>query len=279
MDILIRGQEPGEEFSEELLLRAHHRLLEDDRGNRHYAGHYRDVQNWIGGSDVSPRSAVHVPPPPAEVESLMADLAAFINRADIPPLAQAALSHGQFEAIHPFVDGNGRIGRGLVAVTLRRRRVATQVVVPVAAAMLADVDRYFDTLVTYRRGDAAAMVSYLTRAAAHAAAEAVVSAERLSMMPEQWRDRARPRAGSGTSLLIDELIANPVLDAAMAQRITTRSAPRTYDALDRLTEAGVLRETTGAARGRVWVAGDVMDEIEDLDERIGTRAKPARHWS
>lgn len=278
MDLLIRGQEPGQGLSEELLLRAHRDLLEDDRENRHYAGRYRDVQNWIGGSDVSPRTAVHVPPPPAEVEPLMTDLVAFINRDDIPPLAQAALAHGQFEAIHPFVDGNGRIGRGLIAVALRRGRVATQVVVPVAAAMLADVDRYFEILVAYRQGDAEAMVNYLTRAAAHATAESAVSAQRLSSMPEHWRARARPRAGSGASLLIDELVARPVLDAAAAQQITGRSAPRAYEALDRLTEAGVLRETTGAARGRVWVAADVMDEIEDLDERIGTRAKPAKHW-
>lgn len=278
MEVLVRGQAPGGDFSPELALTAHHSLLEGDRGNRSYAGRYRDVQNWIGGSDVSPRNAVHVPPPPGEVAPLMADLATFLNRDDIPPLAQAALAHAQFEAIHPFVDGNGRIGRGLIAVTLRRRRVATQVVVPVAAAMLADVDRYFDTLVAYRRGDAAAMVSYLSRAAAHATAEAAVSAERLTTMPNQWRDRARPRAGSGAAALIDELTAHPVLDAAAAQRISGRSAPRTYEALDRLTDAGVLRETTGAARDRVWVAADVMDEIEDLDERIGARAAPAKHW-
>lgn len=278
MDILVRGQEPGGEFSPEIALTAHHRLLQTDRRNHSHAGRYRDMQNWIGGSDVSPRNAVHVPPPPDEVEPLMADLAAFLNRDDVPPLAQTALAHAQFEAIHPFVDGNGRIGRGLIAVALRRRRVATQVVVPVAAAMLADVDRYFDTLTAYRRGDAAAMVSYLTRAAAHATTEAAVSAQRLSAMPQQWREQARPRAGSGAALLIDELTAHPVLDATAAQGLIDRSAPRTYEALERLTECGVLRETTGAARDRVWVAVDVMDEIEDLDERIGARSLPPKHW-
>lgn len=278
MDSLIGAQKPGARFHADSLLTAHGALLKDDRDNGHYAGRYRDVQNWIGPGDFSPRKAVHVPPPPEEVRPLMNDLARFMNRSDMPPMAQAALAHGQFEAIHPFVDGNGRIGRGLIAVTLRRRAVAQQIVVPAAATMLADVDTYFDTLVAYRRGDAQGMVSYINKAADHATAEAAVSAKRLSELPDKWRDQVRPRARSGASVLIDELTATPVLDAATAQRITGRSAPRAYEALDRLTEAGVLREATGAARDRVWVTADVMDEIEDLDDRIGRRAKPAKHW-
>ncbi|MGH2602750.1 MAG: Fic family protein [Haloechinothrix sp.] len=279
MTMLIHDQEPGRPFREASLLTAHRALLENDPLEGRYAGRYRDVQNWIGGSDFSPRDAVHVPPPPQEVEPLMADLTSFVNRDDLPPLAQAALAHGQFEAIHPFTDGNGRIGRGLIAVVLRRRAVTRQVMVPVAATMLADVDAYFDALITYRRGDAGALVSYLAAAADAATSEASVSAERLGEMPQKWRDSVRPRANSSAAKLIDNLVANPVINAQIAQKMTGSAAPRTYEAIEKLTDAGVLREITGGARNRVWVASDVASEIADLDERIGRRARPSKRWT
>lgn len=243
-----------------------------------YAGRFRDMQNWLGGSDFSPRDAIHVPPPAHEVEPLIADLADFVNRDDVPPLAQAAISHGQFEAIHPFTDGNGRIGRSLIALTLRRRAVARQVVVPVASAMLADVDTYFETLIGYRRGDATGLISYMTGAAESATAEAGVSAQRLSQMPARWRDEVRPRANSSADRLVNGLLARPIFNAAIAQQMTGSSAPRTYEAIERLESAGVLREITGGARNRVWAVDEVMAEVSDLDERIGRRAKPSNRW-
>ncbi|UYM07747.1 Fic family protein [Solicola gregarius] len=279
MSTLIRDQGPGEPFKETSVLEAHRDLLEDDLLERRYAGQYRDVQNWIGGSDFSPRNAVHLPPPATEVAPLMADLTSFMNRDDMPPVAQAALAHGQFEAIHPFPDGNGRIGRGLIAAILRRRGVARQVVVPVAATMLADVDAYFDALVAYRRGAAGTLVAYLATAAANATGEASISAERLGAMPQTWRDLVRPRANSSAAKLIDGLVTNPVINAPAAQRITGSATPRTYQAIERLSEAGVLREITGRSRSRVWVASDVVTEIGDLDERIGRRTRPSKRWA
>lgn len=136
----------GGPLTETAILRAHGRLLEGDPLGGQFAGRYRIQQNWIGGSDFTPRGAVHVPPPHDLVADRMADLVDFANRDDLPALAQAALVHGQFEAIHPFTDGNGRVGRGIISASLRRRGVTRTVVVPVAAAMLADVDTYFDRL-------------------------------------------------------------------------------------------------------------------------------------
>lgn len=147
-----------------------------------------------------------------------------------------------------------------------------------ASEALADVDHYFATLTGYRRGDAAAMISYLNRSAAHATAEAAVSAERLSAMPEGWRDRVNPRARSGAAVLIDELTAHPVLDAARAQQVIGRRAPRADEAWIVSPRQASSARRRARHRGRVWVAGDVMDEIEDLDERIGARATPDKRW-
>lgn len=278
MTALVDHHAPGAPVNEEELLRAHGILLADDLLESRHAGRYRDMQNWIGGSDFSPRDAVHVPPPPDEVRPLMADLAGFASRDDVAPLAQAAIAHAQFEAIHPFTDGNGRVGRGLIAVVLRRRGVTRRIVIPVASAMLADVDAYFESLISYRHGDAEQMIDYLARASATAAQESRVSAQALDALPARWTATVRPRANSSAERLLAGLLENPVLDAKSAGQITGSAPPRTYEAIDRLVDHGVLREVTGSARGRVWVADDVMAEVADLDARIGQRAKPSARW-
>ena len=108
--------------------------MRDDPGESAYAGRLRDMQNWIGGSDHSPRGALYVPPPPETVADYLADLLDYANRDDVPTLVQAAIAHAQFESIHPFTDGNGRIGRALINTVLRRRGATTRVVIPLASA-------------------------------------------------------------------------------------------------------------------------------------------------
>lgn len=117
------------------MLEAHRLLMKDDWNEKAYAGRVRDVQNWIGGSDYNP-CAVYIPPPAALVDTLMDDLIRYANRDGIPAITQAAIAHAQFESIHPFSDGNGRIGRALISARRRRRQLAQRTVVPVASAML-----------------------------------------------------------------------------------------------------------------------------------------------
>ncbi|WP_201295193.1 MULTISPECIES: Fic family protein [Nocardia] len=111
----------GESITEDVLLEIHRRLLAGTRLAEH-GGSLRDVQNWIGGSSFNPCSAAFVPPPPELVPELMEDLISFCNSDDLPAVAQAAIAHAQFETIHPFIDGNGRTGRALIHLILRRRR-------------------------------------------------------------------------------------------------------------------------------------------------------------
>ena len=167
-------------LTHQALLDAHHALLDGDLLEGQYAGHYRPVQNWVGGSDFSPRGAVHVPPPPDRVKPLMDDLIAFAARGDVPAVAQAAIVHGQFEAIHPFTDGNGRIGRALIGAVYRHRALTSMTTVPVAAAMLADIDTYFTHLASYRAGHIEPLVRYVAQCTITAAEAALVSADRLA---------------------------------------------------------------------------------------------------
>ena len=143
---MLTATSVGSEVTLTQLLRAHEILMADDPGELRHAGKLRPVQNWVGGSDHSPLRALLVPPPPEDVLACMDDLIAFCNREDLPALVQAALAHAQFESIHPFTDGNGRIGRALINLILRRRGVTDRVVVPLASAFGARREKYFALL-------------------------------------------------------------------------------------------------------------------------------------
>lgn len=250
------------------VLNAHRKLLGDDIRDGRYAGKLRTVQNWIGGSDYSPRGAIHVPPPPESVDGYMDDLLRFVNRADIPVLVQAGIAHAQFESIHPFTDGNGRIGRALINAILRRRGVTTRLVVPIASALVADVEQYFARVNAYRDGHAGQFVAHLAQATAHAADEAQTSARLFAELPSMWRAEVRPRAGSATAKVIDILLESPVLDIEIAALRTGAGHSSVYDALARLTAAGVLHEVTRSKRDRAWAATDVLAEIDALNARL-----------
>lgn len=266
---------PAGTIEAETLTSAHRALMKDDPHEREQAGMLRTVQNWIGGSDHSPRGAMYVPPPWESVEGYLADLVAFANRDDMPALAQAAIAHAQFESIHPFTDGNGRIGRALVNTILRRRGATRRVVVPLASSLVARRDAYFDTLGAYRAGDAAPIISAFASAAAISAAESKVSAGRLAEAPQSMRDMlGTVRAGSAAAKVLAVLPSRPVLSAADAVEVTGASASSTYEALGRLAEAGVLRALTARKRNQIWGATLILDELEDLGVRIEVASRP-----
>lgn len=256
------------------LTTAHRALMQDDPIEHEYAGRMRDMQNWIGGSDYSPRGALYVPPPPETVTAYMDDLIRFSNRDDVSALAQAAIAHAQFESIHPFTDGNGRIGRALVNAILRRRGTTSRVVIPIASALVARRERYFDLLSDYREGRAAPIVSSFAAAARIAAAESQTTASRLHSIPEQWAQAlGRVRRGSATHQLLSALTTNPVLTAEDAGKSVDAPQSSIYASIERLANAGILAPLTDRKRDRVWGATVILEELEDLNRRIGIAAR------
>ena len=253
------------------VLAAHRPLMADDPYERHDAGKLRVVQNWISGSDRSPLGAVHVPPAPARVPELMDDLVAFMRRTDLDPVVQAAVAHAQFESIHPFHDGNGRLGRSLINAVWRYRGTTTRMAVPIASAIVADREEYFGLVNHYRTGDAEAFCAYLAEATARSAVEAEVSAQRLAELPARWHEEVRPRAGSAAATLLQLLPSSPVVDASDVARLTGASTARAYATITRLVEAGVLRPITASRRDAAWAAGDVLDEADLLVDRLRLR--------
>jgi len=274
LDDLIRSVEGGSEISLDNVFRAHRTLMADDPHDRSYAGRIRDMQNWIGGSDHSPRGALYVPPPARTVSSYLDDLISFTNRDDVNVLAQAAIAHAQFESIHPFTDGNGRIGRALINTVLRRRGVTRRVVVPLASAIVARREAYFETLSDYRAGDAGPIIESFSVATTIAAAESRVTADRLAHMPETWRQAAgQPRAGSAPAKLLAGLLDLPVFSAEDAELRVGGATSSVYAGINRLHETGVIRPLTKRTRNQIWVATSVADELDDLGVRIAARAR------
>lgn len=253
------------------ILHAHKLLMREDPAERGYAGRVRDVQNWIGGSHFSPRNALYVPPPPDLVPDYLTDLLSFANRDDIDPIAQAAIVHAQFESIHPFTDGNGRIGRALIGAVLRRRGVTPATVLPVASALAADTDHYFQLLTAYRTGDAEAIITDVVLCVEVAAREARGTARSFAKYADAWRQMVDVRAGSATDSLLNVLVGVPVFTAEQLIERTGLADRAVYRAIEQLQKSRIIAEVTNRKRDRVYAVTDVLDEFEDLDDRIRSR--------
>ncbi len=275
MTTAVRAAERDAPFTLDDLLEVHRTLLRHDPDTGAWAGHLRGEQNWIGGSDHSPRDALFVPPPPGLVGPLVADLVRFCSRTDTDPIAQAAIAHAQFETIHPFADGNGRTGRALVHVLLRRGALARRTVVPVSTVLLADVDGYFAGLTDYRSGRLDLWLTRFAAATSLAASAGQRLAAELAELRLAWNDSCRPRRGSAGAVIIERLLQQPVVDIEVLRTIAPGVADKNlYRAVDRLVEVDVLAELSGGGRNRVWAAVDVLDLLEGFESSLGRRRLP-----
>lgn len=258
----------------------HRRLLEGTHLAQH-AGQLRNVQNWIGGSDYNPCSAAYVPPPPEEVPRLLADLAAFCNDDGLPAVVQAAIAHAQFETIHPFVDGNGRTGRALIHLILRRRGLAPKVVPPVSLVLATLATDYIAGLTAFRHvGDPdsdAAMrgvnrwVALFAGCCTRAVADSTRYEARVRQIQDAWREKlGAVRRNSAADLLVDLLPGSPIITATGAARLLDRSFPAISRGIDTLVDAGVLTQITVGRRNRAYEAPDIIDAFTSLERQLAS---------
>lgn len=276
----------GDVLSVDLLLEIHRRLLLGTRLETH-GGQLRREQNWIGGSSFNPCSAEYVPPPPAAVPSLVSDLCDFCNDDSLPAVAQAAIAHAQFETIHPFVDGNGRVGRALIHLVLRRRRVVSRVLPPVSLILATWAQEYVDALTGTRyRGAASSRVAregldrwvgLFATATTRAVADADAFEERVRLLELTWRQRlGRVRADSAVDLLLRRLPGAPILTVRSAAELIGRSAQATNQAIARLAEAKVLTQTTVGKRNRAFEAPEVIRAFTALERQLASSSGDTR---
>jgi len=280
MAAAVRDIGPGDSISVDDLLAFHRRLLGGTRLDVH-AGIIRTEQNWIGGGDYKPSGADFVPPPPEYVEALLDDLFAFCNSDGLPAVAQAAMAHAQFETIHPFVDGNGRSGRALIHLVLRRRGLALQVLAPVSLILATWARDYVDGLTATRyHGSVTSAdahngtnlwIGRFAAACRRAVDDAASFERRTHAIESEWRGRLpRIRRGSALDLLLGTLPGAPVISATSASRMIERSFPQTNAAIARLVDAGVLEQVSLGRRNRAFEAREIVDAFADLERQLAS---------
>jgi len=264
------------------ILRIHERVLRASDLKEH-AGRVRVGQSWIGGSAYNPCDAAFVPPPPEEVPALLQDLAAFCNDTSLPAVAQAAIAHAQFETIHPFVDGNGRTGRAITHVMLRRRGLAPSWCPPVSLVLATLKDDYIRSLDGFHScADPAspeaaagidAWVSFFAKACTRSVNDAILFEKRVSAIQADWRHRMAPvRRGSSVDLLIDALPRTAIITVKQAARILDRSFTAANAAVEELVKAGILRQVSIGKRNRAFEASEVIAAFTQLERRLASPA-------
>lgn len=264
-------------------IRQIHRSLLKGTHNEHFGGQVRTEQNWIGGSSYNPCTAQFVPPGPQLVEELLADLCEFCNTDSLPAVAQAAIAHAQFETIHPFADGNGRTGRALIHLVLRRRGLAPRIVPPVSLVLATLAGDYIEALSAYRYvGDAAsrgamegvnAWVGMFSGACIRAVSDADEFEGRMRSLEASWRERiGGVRSGSSTDLLLRALPGAPVVTVGGASRLLDRSFGAVNRAMHELLESGVVRQVTVGKRNRAFEATEVIEAFIDLERQLASPA-------
>lgn len=251
------------------ILRMHHALLEHD--DPVIAGRWREQQVWIGGGNLGPHTAQFVPPHHERVPELMNDLVVFANRVDLPVMAQIAVTHAQFETIHPFPDGNGRVGRALIQAMLRGGRLTRSVAVPVSAGLLHNTAEYFSALDAYRAGDLGPIVRSIVEASFAAVANGRTLVADLETVRELWRSRVRARRDSAVHRLVDVVLRQPVIDNRTAASALSVTGANAQIAIDRLVDAGVLTQISEGRRNRIWQAKDVVRVLDEFAARAKRR--------
>ncbi len=247
----------GFPLSNRLIREMHERLLASGRGSRERPGEFRASQNWIGGT--RPGNALFVPPPSHAVQDCMGALERFLHARDdgLPVLVRAGIAHLQFETIHPFLDGNGRIGRLLIPLLLSERGLLSRPLLYISLHLRQHRDEYFALLDRVRMdGDWEAWLGFYLEAVRSTAENAVQTAQELTGLFTGHRQMIVERAGrrAGSVLRVyDALRARPIQSAQTAREAVALSFPTVSAALRMLVEWGIAREITGGASNRVYV--------------------------
>lgn len=254
-----------------------HRILMASAANHHVAGVIRTEQNWIGGNNYNPCGADFIPPPPEEVPRLLADLCEAINEDHLPPVVQAGLVHAQFETIHPFHDGNGRTGRALIHVVLRRRGMTPQYVPPISIVLASNKERYVRGLSNFREGDFTDWLTTFASTATQSANLASAYLGEVETLQKEWRAAlgaaANPRADAAAWKIIEALPAHPMITVAVAVAMVGRTKAAVSEAMAQLELAGVLIRESQGQRNRTWEARGLLNLLNDLESGVTPRKR------
>ncbi len=248
-----------------LLVRGlHEKLMMGVRGEQAAPGRFRTIQNWIGRPGSAPATARFVPPPPEELEDCLAAWERFLHESELPPLVTSALMHYQFEAIHPFLDGNGRVGRLMIMLFLIERKILPAPLLYLSAFFEASRRDYYELLLgVSQRGEWDEWLQYFLNGVTVMSEDAIGRSTRIVALLDEWRLKASGGKTDAPLRLLDLLAENPfVTVTGVAERLglAFTTAQR---AIQHLEQIGVLRQQGEARRGRVYCAQSILDVLEE----------------
>ncbi len=261
LDAIESGRLP---VSSRLLRETHQLLLSGVRGNDKAVGEFRRDQNWIGGT--SPNNARFVPPPWNLVPDAISNLEQYLHNGTDPLLVRIAVGHAQFETIHPFLDGNGRVGRLMITLVLCGERVLKQPLLYLSLFFKQHRDEYYERLQRIRtHGEWEQWLTFFLEGVAKVAGEATDTTTQIVHMIERDRRRISDigRAAGSALRVYDIAVRSVVVTHKQVLSHTGLTGPPIYDAIRRLEKLKILREVTGRQRGRIWVYGEYLDQLNE----------------
>lgn len=245
-----------------LVREVHEKLMKDVRGDKATPGEFRRSQNWIGPAGSTPTTAAYVPPPVADMHACLDNWEKFLHERDsMPDLVQCALMHEQFEAIHPFLDGNGRVGRLLITLFLFERGRLSQPLLYLSDYIDEHRQDYYDLLLRVRtHGDWDSWLRYFINGVLITAADAVKRTTHVIELREQFRNRVadKPRALA----LVDQLFTNPYLTVARAEALLKVSNPTARKVVDLLVERKLVEKLGKRRWSKLYLSRPVLEAIE-----------------
>jgi len=261
-----------------LMREIHARLLAGVRGSDKNPGEFRSSQNWVGATNSRPDTARYVPPPPYEMQAALDNLEKYTHDdAPVPLLIKVGLIHGQFETIHPFLDGNGRMGRLLITLLLCEQGALQRPLLYLSYYFKQNRAEYYDRLQAVRdAGDWESWLKFFLRGVALVAGEAAVTARGVEDLREKDRraitDHLGRSAGNGL-VLLEQLYQSPIVDVPTVARILQRSVANANLLVHEMVKLGILRETSGRKRNRRFAYAAYLDLFGDTGPGVGDKGR------
>jgi len=247
-----------------LVRELHGVLMEGVRGEHATPGEFRRSQNWIGPPGCTLANAGYVPPPPSELMNCLAEWERALRDASMPPLLHAGLIHYQFEAIHPFLDGNGRVGRLLITLLLVERDILPTPLLYLSAFFEATRRDYYDRLLAVSRENKwEDWLEYFLNGVARQSEDAVSRAERINQLLDQWRLKVAGSASKTPALLLDMIAENPFVTANRAAERLGVAFTTAQRGIRKLKDASIIQDVGDARRDRVYCAKAILDILEE----------------
>ena len=252
-----------------LIRELHEKLLQGARGGNLTPGEFRRTQNWIGPAGSTIMTATYVPPPVEEMNQALSDLEKFIHTGtDIPTLAHAAMIHYQFEAIHPFLDGNGRVGRLLMALLLAEWNILSQPLLYLSVYFERYRQEYYDHLLAVsQRGDWEAWLRFFLRGVSAQSRDSITRMERLGAIRSRYQPLVDAEKNSERmAVVLDFLFGRPIFNAKQLAKGLEMPFKTSRQYIEKLVQAGILREITGYARNQIYRADEIFNAIDSLQD-------------